>query len=154
MLDYRYNTLNPYIKDKTRLTALSSGYPYGSLEIDDEHLIKKMDSFVKSLDNPNIYEQYQNLRNRPFPNMNRQKTKNDYQVKSDILINDIFRQNKMIEEMYRKGLCTLGDIRKINDEITRRSISSSRGYEKYLVEFLNNLDAEALNRKSIKPIII
>jgi hypothetical protein len=154
MLDYRYNTISPFIKDKTRLFALSSGYHYGNLSLDDEHLAKKMDSFIQALDNPEVYQTYERLRNRDFPDLNRRKSLGSYSVKSDILLNDNFRQNNMIEEIYRRGLCSLGDIRKLSDEITRRSVASSRGYERDLVLFLNNLDAESINRKSIKPIIV
>lgn len=154
MLDYRYNTISPYIKDKTRLFALSSGYPYGTLNLEDEHLAQKMDMFVDSLNNPKFYDVYDRLRSRDYPDLNRNRTVGNNNIKSDILLGDVGRQNQMIEEIYRRGLCSIGDIRKFSDEITRRSIASSRGYERNLVIDLNNLDGEAINRKSIKPIII
>ena len=150
MLDINYLRVFNYIKPTIRLNALSSGYNYGSLDISDDHILEKMDSFSKNITESQPFDTYYDLINRPFPTTaNRVRSK---PVVSDIMLGDNFRQNRTIEEQFRRSV-TLGDIRKLSDGTTRYWLSNTRGNERWLINYLNELEAEGINRKSIYPLI-
>jgi hypothetical protein len=149
----KYHTISPYLIDKTRLTALSSATPYGSTTIHDEHIIERMNAFIDNLQRPDVYRRYDLLRTHEPHNLTRAKTVVSRNTMSDILLRDTFRQNFALDERYRKGLLRLEDIRRISDPATRFHISCSRGYERHLVNSINSLDGEGINRLSIRPIL-
>ena len=153
MLPYRVHVISPYLKDKTRLLALTSGSDFGYNMIHDEHIMERMNNIVGNLGNPKVYQHYSVLRNREYPDLTREKTIGN-NVTSDILLNDTFRQHCEINERYRKKLPQLHDIRKVSDGATRYHMATSRGYERHLVDFISRLDTEMLDRKSIKPLLI
>lgn len=152
MLDLKYNTLRPYLIDKTRLTALSSGSNFGYHE-EDDHLFRRLDNFVSRLGHPDVDNYYSEIRNRRYPDLDREKEVGDFQIISDLLLPDTFRQHKGIEEKYRKGIPSYYDLVRIAEPVTKLGISMTRGYERHLVDSLGYLDNEYLNRYTIKPVI-
>ena len=153
MIPYRVNVISPYLKDKTRLTALSSGVQFGYNMIHDEHMMERLNAFVGNLSNQDVYDTYRHLRNREMPDLTRERVLGNEHISSDILLNDTFRQHNEICERYRKKLTSLHDIRKLNDGATRYHIACSRGYERHLVDFISRMDTEMLDRKSIRPLL-
>lgn len=153
MIPHRVHTISPYLRDKTRLLLLTSGSDFGYNMLHDEHLIERLNNIIGNLDNNDVYDKYNSLRNVEMPDLKRHRSGNT-DSRSDILLNDTFRQHKEIMTRYRKKLPNMHDIRKISDGATRFHIASSRGYERHLIEFISQLDSEMLDRKSIRPILI
>ena len=153
MLPYKIHTIAPYLKDKTRLIALTSGSEFGYNIIHDEHMMERLNNMIGNLSNDNIYDTYNTMRNLEMPDLKRDRVDNG-NVSSDMLLYDNFRQHNEIMTRYRKLLPNMYDIRKISEGATRYHIASSRGYERHLVNFISKLDTEMLDRKSIKPYII
>lgn len=152
MLPYKIHTFAPYLKDKTRLMALTSGSAFGYNEIHEEHMIERLNNIIGNLDNESVYQTYYDLRNREMPDLERRV--NTGPISSDMLLYDNFRQHNEIMTRYRKRLPNLHDIRKISEGAMRYHISCSRGYERHLVNFISQLDTEMLDRQNIKPIIV
>lgn len=152
MLEYKYLVVAPYLYEISRLNALNSGYHYGDTNISDEHHLDKLDKFVGNLEKPGAYDYLAKVRNREYPDLSRGKQLGQ-PTNSDLLLKENFRHHRAIEERFRSKLPSASDIRNISDPITKVWKSSSRGYERWLVDMFNNLDSEAFNRMSIKPII-
>jgi hypothetical protein len=66
-------------------------------------------------------------------------------------LKDTFRQDKGIEERYRRGLVAPKDIKKIVEPSFKYHWACSRGYERHLLEHINGIENEHLNRQWIKP---
>lgn len=154
MLNLKFQTISPYLMDKTRLTALSSGSNYGNTTIHDEHLLEKMNNFIENLNNEKIDLMLSKMRQRDFPDLSRARVSDNFNLSSDMLLKDTFRQHHGIEEAFRKFLPNMNDIRKISEPSTKYHLSMARGYERHILEMMGRLDAEALDRKVIKPVII
>jgi hypothetical protein len=152
MLDYKYSVVSPFLYDISRLNALSSGYKFGDTRLNDEHHLEKLNSFISNLENPVSYDYLAKIRNREYPDLKREKSMG-HPTNSDLLLKEGFRQHRAIEEKYRTKLPTVVDIRNISDPLTKMWKSGSRGYERFLVDLFNNLDAESFNRRSIKPLL-
>jgi hypothetical protein len=153
MIPHRVHVISPYLKDKTRLIALSSGSKFGyNVNIHDEHMIERLNNVIGNLGNTDIYQRYDFMRNMEMPDLTREKVVSG-NVSSDILLIDTFRQHNEINERYRKKFVQLHDIRRLSEGATRYHIASSRGYERHLVDFISRLDTEMLDRSTIKPII-
>lgn len=148
MLSQKYETISPFIRDKTRLFALS-GTKFNE-PLNDEWMMIHLNNFVSNLDNPEVYNIHQFMTTREYPDLKRQRV-TAHKTPSDILLKDTGRQNRSIEERYRRGLVSSSDIRSIMEPSTKYHIACSRGYERHLVHSLNNLENEHLNRRSIKP---
>jgi len=152
MIPFKIHTISPYLRDKTRLFALTSGADFGYNVIHDEHLIERLNSFVGNLDNSKVYNQHSRIRNIAQPDFKRGRERTANTI-SDLILPDNFKQHSEMMERYRGGLPTMTDIRQISDGATRHHIACSRGYERHLVNFITRLDTEMLDRKSIRPLI-
>ena len=147
MLQARYNINHHEYKDKTRILALTSGSNFGATKSDD-HMLERLNAIMGNLDNPDVVERYQNIRNIDFPDSTRERL-NDRVTPADLMYNDCFRQHCEISERFRKNLIGIHDLRKIGDGSTRFHISISRGYERYLVDYITRLDSETIDRISL-----
>jgi len=152
MLPYHLQTIAPIIKANSRLLFLTSGASFGSTDVHDEHLIERMNQFVGNIENQEPKDIYDRIRNVGYPDLNRERVVGEA-APSDIMISDISRQNKSIEERFRKGLTGIGDLRRLTDVATRYHIAMSRGFERHLVNLINNMDSEAFNRQTVRPLV-
>ena len=148
MLALKYETISPYLRDKSRLFFLS-GTEFGQ-PLNDEWMMGHLNNFVNNLSNPEVYQRHQWITTRDYPDLTRDRVVGGG-APSDILLKDTFRQNHGIEERYRKGLTPADDIRRIMEPTTKWHWASSRGYERHLIGNINRLDSEHLNRRVIKP---
>lgn len=153
MLELKYHTISPYVKDQTRITALSSGSHFGVQE-GQEHYMERLERFLNVLGEPKITDTYRFMRHREYPDIDREKVQGNFGLMSDILLSDTFRQHKGIEEKYRRGQMNLFDMNRIGDPATRLHLSMSRGYERHLIEHFGRLDSEYLDRSILKPVIL
>lgn len=151
MLDLKYETISPYLRDRSRLIALSSGSNFGEFELSPEHLVERLNSVIGNFNNERAFTHYDVLKRREYPELSRERVIGNHNVSSDILLKDTFRQHRGIEERYRKFLPNLRDIRAIGDPSTKYHIASSRGFERHLIDHINRLDAEKIDRSSIRP---
>lgn len=152
MLPLKYHTISPLLYEKTRLSALSSNIPYGSTDLHNEHIIQRMNGIVEVLGGYDVHNNYEMIRTREPPDLYRERSHNRKSY-SDILLKDTFRQYNGMEERYRRGLPRIEDLRNISDPATKYHRTISRGYERYLVDYINRLDGEGLDRRSIRPVI-
>lgn len=143
----KYHVFAPYLRDKTRLTLMDSGKPFGMMEGD--HIMDRLNSYVESVGNPKPYQGYNLFRSIPYPDLRRERPFHEQNILSDLLYNDTFRQLRGIEEKYRYNLPNVADMRKLGDPSTRYHRSISRGLERKLVDDINGLDTEMLTRQSI-----
>ncbi len=153
MLPLKIQTISPYIRDRTRILALTSGAKFGNVPIHDEYIIERLDKVVANMDNDMVHATHQTMRIRPYPDLSRQRVEGNAVV-SDILLRDTFRQHRGIEERYRKFLPNLHDIRLMYEPTTKLHRSLSRGYERELVNFIGRVDGEMIDRNTLKPVII
>ena len=151
MLPLKYSSLKPIIEPHIRLIALSSKSTYGSTDVHEEHLVEKLNSFIDSLSQPEAFDMYDKARNIPYPDLDRERSDNG-PIFSDITLKDTGRQNKGMEERFRKNLLNIQDLRSLTDVSTRYHTSMARGLERTLINAFNSLDAEAINRSTLKPI--
>ena len=149
MLPLKSQTISPYLRDRTRLALLSSGSSFGMSSLHDEHLMERLNSLMNNLDNPDMHRQHELLKIVDYPELTRARTSDT--IASDMLLKDTFRQHSAINERYRKLLVGLEDIRNIYEPSTKYHRAISRGYERHLVDFIGKLDAEMLNRSTLKP---
>jgi len=148
MLPLKYETISPYLRDKTRLGFLTStkfGEP-----LQDEWMMGHLDNFIGGISNPNLYSLHSWMTTREYPDLKRERVVGT-NSKSDILLKDTFRQHQGVEEKYRRGLIPIDYIRLIMEPSTKWHWSSSRGYERSLINSINRLDSEHINRMTIKP---
>jgi hypothetical protein len=154
MLPYKISTISPHINNMSRLYLLSSGAEFGSTELHDEHIMDRLDHFVRNLDNNQVPNIYDKMKTREYPDLDRGKVLGNSQVVTDILLKDNFRQHSGIEEKYRKKLSPLHSLRNIFDPATKYHRSISRGFERQLIEMINRLDTEKLDRQTLNPILV
>ena len=148
MLPYYMHTISPYLRDKTRLFLLHSGKGFGERK-EEDHLISRLDGYVGATLRPEPYEAHQSHLDRFFPELDREKTED--KVVTDMILRDHFRHNRSIEERYRTNKSTYHDILKLYDGSTRFHHSISRGLERHVVDSINLLDNEVINRMTIVP---
>lgn len=149
MLPLQYHTISPYLRDKTRLTALSSGIEYGESQLSDNHIADRLEGILSHIENEEPHQLYSILRTRVYPDLSRERI-SDNRVASDILLPDTFRQHKGINERFHKQLPSIGDIRRLYEPITKYHIAISRGYERHLVDFITDLDSEMISRRMLQ----
>jgi hypothetical protein len=153
MIPLKYHTLKPIIEPHIRLIASHSGSNFG-LQDNEEHLLQRLNNILESLEHPEPYEHYMRLTNVPFPDLSRERVDMGIPQFSDITLKDTARQNRSMEERFRKNLMTIQDVRKLTDTATRLHYPASRGLERRMLDIITDLDSEALNRSTIKPIIV
>jgi len=141
--------MKPLINPRSRLLFLT-GSNFGSTDVDDEHLVKRLNEFVGNLGNEEPHELFNKLKNVPYPDLDMENT-TDIHAPSDILLKDTNRQNMGMAERFQRGQIGLHDLRKLNDIGTRYHWSMSRGLERDLVSQINKLDSESFNLQTIKP---
>ena len=153
MIPYHYQSIAPLIEPYARYVHLTSpGSSFGELITDDEHIVRRLNSFVGNLENPYPYELQRIQTSIPYPMMDREKVYGPVRH-SDVLLKDVSRQHMGVEERYRKGLVPLDGFRALSDGATRFHLASSRGMERRLIHQINRLDGEFINRASLRPII-
>ena len=148
MIGLKYHTVSPYIKDKTRLGLLVS-HPFNE-DLNDEWLMHSLNNFIDTISEPQIYQLHSFMTTRVYPDLTRERVL-DSDSKSDILLRDTSRQHMGIEERYNKGLVSIDSIRRIMEPSTKFHWSISRGYERELVDSINKISSENINRRKIKP---
>ena len=141
-----------YYRPYTRMLFLTGDSKWGSTEIHSEHLLERLNSFVGNLSNNIPYDFHASIASVPFPEMSRDRV-NDFGIKSDLVLHDVNRQGLGISERYHKGLTRMRDLRRIADPATKYHLSISNGFERDLVNRINDMDEEYLNRKHIQPTI-
>lgn len=152
MLPLNYHVLKPMISVRSRMFALKSGAEYGNLDVNEEHLVDRLDKMIGHLSNERTEQVFQSLFTRPYPNFDDNIVDNGT-TNSDIMMRETARQHMAIEERLRKNRSTIPNIRKLNDPATRFHIAGSRGIERELVNLFNNLDGEMYNRRNLKLLI-
>ena len=150
MLPFYLSTISPYIRDKTRLFLIHSGSDYGDLTQND--YISRLESYVQSVNSEQPYIYHDFHRTRSYPTLGADRVRDS--LISDLVLSDTFRQNKSIEERYRKNLVNSTDIRSIFDANYKFHLAMSRGMERHILRFIGDLDGEMVNRKTIVPLII
>lgn len=149
MLPLKYEAVKPLLLRDMRLTALNSKARFGSNEIDDEHLLNKLDSYIDEFNTGDSNQMGKQVRALPPVDMDRERL---YKVPHPDTLwygRDSRRNYRSIEERFRKGFVNIGSIRRIIDPPTRIHVASSRGAERMLVDLFNDLDGEFLNYKSL-----
>lgn len=145
MIPYKLNTMSPYLREPLRLSLLHSGATFGN----DTDFLKKMDQFVGHVHSenfPQTIDIYNSIRTLPYPDLTFTRPPLVNRP-TDILLKDVYRQHYGIEERQRKFLPNSYDILRIGDPITRDIYSSTRGFERELVNRIGMMDAEALARQ-------
>lgn len=153
MLPLKVHTIAPYIRDRTRLLVMTSGAKFGNVPLHDEHIIERMDKVVANMDNESVHQTHRAIHNREYPDLGRERVVG-HNISSDILLRDSFRQHKGMSEKYRKFLPNLQDIRLIYEPASKFHHTISRGYERDLVGFIGKVDAEMIDRNTLKPVLI
>lgn len=150
MIPVQFHTLKPVIQNRIRVATLTSGSKFGEYQLGNEHMMERMNNFVRNIDNPEIERIYQSQLANEYPDLaigaNRMET---YQ--SDFNLKDTNRLHMGIEERYRKKKIPISEYRKISDPVTRLHRAMSRGVERQLVDAINTYDNEVINQKSIRP---
>ncbi len=150
MLPLQYQSLKPVLEPYIRLLASHSGSQFG-IRLDEEHLVERLNAIITASESPEPFEHHRALTNVPFPDMDRERTEGP-PVYSDITLKDTSRQNGGMEERFRKGLMGIPDVRMMTDTSTRLHYPASRGLERKIIQTIQSLDSEAINRLTIKPI--
>lgn len=153
MLPFKIHTVSPYVKDRTRLLVLTSGAKFGGIQLHDEHIMERLDKIVGNMDNSEVHMTHNLIHSLTYPDLSRDRT-HFTSYGSDILLKDTFRQHMGIEERYRKFLPNMTDIRNIYEPTSKYHRSMSRGYERALVDFINRVDSEMIDRQTLKPVLI
>ena len=152
MLGYKHQIMGKFYEPYLRLHQLSSS-EYGFIPGDDDYYFDRMNSLMDSFsNNSQPYELYDRLLQVPYPDLERSKQV-DLNRSSDILLKDIGRQYHSIEERFRKNQISLPDLRRLNDGAPRYLWSTSRGFDRTVINRINQLDGEMLTRKTVKPLI-
>ena len=154
MISLHLQTISPYLKDKTRLLALSCGNDFGSIATSEDRIFDHMDNFVSKLSSEVGFNHHRNVHQVLYPTFSEGSLHNNAIAPSDVLLKDTFRQHRTINDTYRKGIPDMYDIKKIYDPSTKLYHSISRGYERHLIETMGLLDSEILNRRILKPLLI
>lgn len=147
MLPPYIQTVSPYLKDKTRLFVLHT-----NTTLDDDYLTR-LNNIVESINSPESYEIKDHLLARSNNSASRRLLEH-HNIPSDAILPDIHRQNRAMEEKFRRDQMNYFDIKRIYDGETKYHLAMSRGYEHYLVRFFGHTDSEFLNRKYITPLIL
>ena len=132
-----------------RVVALSSNYKYGSTEIDDEHILDKLNSYLETYADEKTTELAERQRNIPYPVLD---SENPVNTSTDVAFYglDSHRNYHSMQERFHKGQVSLESLMRLSDPPTRIHMSAARGVEKTLIRHFNHLDAEMLNYKSIR----
>ncbi len=137
--------MSPYLREPLRLSLLNSGATFG----EDNDLLARMDKYVEHINSdkfPDTINTYNGLRNIPYPDLTFTRPPLVNRP-SDILLKDTYRQHYGIEERQRKFLPRSDDIMRLMDPIFRDTYSSTRGFERELVNRIAMMDAEAYARQ-------
>lgn len=149
MLPLRYHVLAPYIRRDKRLIALHSGENWGETEIDDEHLLRKLDNILQSFNDGDYQTVAESIRAVPFPqlDMPRLVPHVPFDLRTGL---DRNGQSQSILERFHAGRAPFSSLASLGDVATRLHRPVARGIERELIDMFNRLDEEALNRKNIK----
>lgn len=155
MLSYKHEVMRPYLTDLTRLALLSRpNHNFGEIRFNDNYVLDHLNHYSERVLDPRLHNVSHSLKhNRNYPDLQRAKIKKSV-LSSDILLKDTFRQHSEIESRYRRGLFNLAHIRTISDPSYKYHQAMSRGLERQIVNHINLLDAEMINRKTLQPLII
>ena len=154
MIPYEYRVLGRYLTTHKRLVSLASMYPYGTTEIDDEHLLEKLDRYLGAFREHHIVNNFERFKSTiPFPVLEDAEF-NERMPPDDVLLKDVHRQHYSIEERFRKNQIPLDSIKMLVDPSTRIHMSFARGSERELIKYFNKLDTESINRKYYNDLIL
>lgn len=142
--------MHKYI-DKPRLLFVDEGYD--PMVMDETNYLSKMNNFIGNIEKPILKfgVEYPDISQAAYGLGRTEVIRRT--IPSDILMKETFRQHKSIEERYLKNRVYGKDIKKINDGVCKFHLAMSRGFERFLVDMINSLDDEYINRKFIKPIL-
>jgi hypothetical protein len=89
MLPFYVNHLSSYLKPYARMVHLTSSEPYGEIDPDDDHMLRRLNGFVDNLKNPEPYQMVDNMvQSAPMPSLNSPKVESESNRPSDILLSD------------------------------------------------------------------
>lgn len=145
----QYETIRPLLLRNMRMNVLTSNSDFGSLELGDDHLLVKLDNYLKTFNDGDADRRSEQLRSLPMPDLDRETL---YETAHPDILRygyDSMRNYKSMEEKFRKGMVDLAYIRRVADPPTRIHMACCRGAEKILINYFNNIDGEMLNYKSL-----
>jgi len=152
MIPLHFQTIAPYLHNKTRLIALHSLIDFGSFSLSDDRPAMMLNNFIDNISNQNAHDLYSRHHSIEYPDLKRGQVY-ARPINSDILLKDTFRHHEAIRGIYRRGQPDLYDIKKIYDPSTKIHHSISRGYERHLMDTLNRIDSEMVDRKTLRPVL-
>ena len=147
MLPLKYHVASPLIRQDLRSILLTSSN-FGSTEVDDEHLLKRLNDSIEGFQNGNHLEISANARNIVYPQLDAPRVSGHvpYDIRT---YRDSDCQGRGIRERFYPTRATLADLRALGDVGTRLHRPACRGVERTLIDMINRLDEEAVHRKVI-----